>query len=252
MSLFQFGFTRISNSSPGCSQDERVSSVPAHMPTQEDSGLGAVEYESAMNSVSDLCDPTTSKKRRQRGTYTHYTPSDRAKIGKYALENGNLRALRHFSAIFPDIKESTVRNFKKAYKEHIDHQRKQQNPKPVTEILSKHRGRPPLLLQIDAKLIVFLKAVRKRGGVINCNIVRATAKALIESAESGLVKESLSKIDLPRSWVQSIYRRMKLNRRMATTSRPPVPCSLYNECRTHFLRCVDKMIKKYTIPCTKL
>ena len=238
MSLFQFGFTRASSSSCDSSQEERIP-VPAHMPTQEESGLGIVEYNSTMSSVSELCDPTTTKKR----------PSDRAKIGKYALENGNLKAMRHFSASsYPDIKESTIRNFKKAYKERLDSERKQQNPAPVTEIPSKHRGRPPLLLPVDGKLIVFLKAIRKRGGVVNSNIVRATAKALIASAESGTIKENLSKINLPRSWVQSIYRRMKFSARMATTSRPPVPPGLYNECRTHFLCCVDKTIKKYAIP----
>ena len=111
MSPFQFGFSHVSNSSPGCSQDQGVP-VPAHIPTLGESGLGAVEYESTVSSVSDLSDPTaTNKKRTQRGTYTHYTPSNRAKIGKYALENGNLRALHHFSAEFPNLKESTVRNF---------------------------------------------------------------------------------------------------------------------------------------------
>ena len=168
MSLFQFGFSHVSNSSPGCSQDQGVP-VPAHIPTLGESGLGAVEYESTVSSVLDLSDPTgTNKKRRQRGTYTHYTPSDRAKIGKYALENGNLRALHHFSAEFPNLKESTVRNFKKSYKELMEHQRKQRNPKPVTEISSKPRGRPPLLLEVDTKLIVFLNEVQKRGGVVNC------------------------------------------------------------------------------------
>ena len=111
MSLFQFGFTSSSCNFSHSSQEERVP-VLAHMPTQEDSGLGIVENNSAMSSVSDLCDPTTTKKRRQRGTYTNYTPSDRAKIGKYALENGNLRAMRHFSASYP---ESTIRNFKKKH-----------------------------------------------------------------------------------------------------------------------------------------
>ena len=102
MSLLQFGFLRVSNSTPGCS----------HIPTLEESGLGAVEYESAVSSVSNLSDPTaTNKKRRQQGIYTNYTVSNRAKIGKYALENGNLRAINHFSAEFPDLKQSTVRNF---------------------------------------------------------------------------------------------------------------------------------------------
>ena len=35
---------------------------------------------------------------------------------------------------------------------------------------------------------------------------------------------------------------------MATTSRPPVPQGLYDECRNHYLREVDETIKKYVIP----
>ena len=83
----------------------------------------------------------------------------------------------------------------------MERQRKQWKPKPVTEISSKPRGCPPLLLEVDTKLIVFLNAVWKRGGVVNCHVVCATAKALIESAESGTVKQNLSQIDLPRTWL---------------------------------------------------
>ena len=68
----QFGFSRISNSTPGCSQDQRMP-VPAHIPTLEESGLGPMEYESTVSSVSDHSGPTASnKKQRQQGTYTHY------------------------------------------------------------------------------------------------------------------------------------------------------------------------------------
>ena len=58
------------------------------------------------------------------------------------------------------------------------------------------------------KLLLLLKAVCRRGGVVNSHVVRATAKALIDTAGSETTKQQLSKIDLPRSWVQSIYRRM--------------------------------------------
>ena len=90
MLLFQFGFSHISNSTPASYQDQGVP-VPTHIPTPEDleSGLEAVEYEHTMSSVSDLSDPwptATNQKRRQRGTYTHYTASNRAKMGKYALK----------------------------------------------------------------------------------------------------------------------------------------------------------------------
>ena len=158
-----------------------------------------------------------------------------------------LNASRHFQAEFPDLKESTIRNFKKAYKEHLAYQRKQLHPKPVIEILTRPRGRPPLLLEVDAKLLSLLKAIRSKGGVINIHVVRAAAKALIDTADERMSRQ-LSNIDLPRSWVQSVYRRMGMKRRMATTSRPPVPQGLYDECRNQYLRDIGEIIKKYSVP----
>lgn len=35
---------------------------------------------------------------------------------------------------------------------------------------------------------------------------------------------------------------------MATTSRPPIPKGLYEECRIQFLRDVDKSVKEFSIP----
>ena len=42
-----------------------------------------------------------------RGTYTDYTPENRAKIGRYAAENGPARATRHFA-----VPETTGRRLK--------------------------------------------------------------------------------------------------------------------------------------------
>jgi len=106
------------------------------------------------------------------------------------------------------------------------------HPKAVTEIPSQPQGCPPLLLEVDVKLLLFLKAVRKRGGVVNSHVVCAAAKALIDTAGSETTKQQLSKIDFPHSWVQSIDKYMGPNRRMATTSRPPVPQGLYTNVET--------------------
>ena len=72
------------------------------------------EYESTLSSVTDLADPTPAKKCQLRDAYTHYSNKDRAKIGQYALENSNDQARHHFLVQFPDLKESSVRDFKKA------------------------------------------------------------------------------------------------------------------------------------------
>ena len=41
---------------------------------------------------------------------------------------------------------------------------------------------------------------------------------------------------------------MKLTRRAGTTSRPPVPRGIYEECRSEYLRDVSQKMKSYSIP----
>ena len=53
---------------------------------------------------------------------------------------------------------------------------------------------------------------------------------------------------MPRTWVQSIYRRMGYTRRAATTSRPPVPQRLYDECCREFLNDIKEKMTLYSIP----
>ena len=88
MSLFQFGFTHSSSSSSepnSSSQAKNRQSIS--LPTLEESGLGQVEYDHVVESVSDLVDPdgepNARKKKSSRGTHTQYTPEDRAQIGRY-------------------------------------------------------------------------------------------------------------------------------------------------------------------------
>ena len=242
MSLFQFGFQ-----SSRRNTQEQIASA-SFVPTRDESGLGAEEYCAILASdVAEFADPTPgSKKRKTRGKYERYTPEQRAGIGKYALENGNESARRHFLSTFPCLSESTIRNFKKAYIESMKYQQKKIHPQPVTAIPAKPRGRPPILLDLDGKLIDFLKAIRLKGGVINIHVVRAAAKALIESNPTS--SQQLLRFDMPRSWVHSLYKRIGYTIRRGTTSRPPVPRGLYNECRREYLHSINEMIEEHAIP----
>lgn len=247
MSLFQFGFQ--SSSRVRSTQEQSVSnSVPSFMPTCFESGLGNVEHSAVVASgVAELADPSpATKKRKTRGKYTEYTPQQRASIGKYACEHGNERARKYFLSTFPQLRESTIRNFKKAYKEKMKYQLTQLNPQPVTAIPVKDRGRPPILLDLDEKLITFLRALRTKGGVINIHVVRATTKALIESNPTP--SQHLLNFDMRRSWVHSLYRRIGFTVRKGTTSRPPVPRGLYDECRRAYLQNILDVIKKHSVP----
>ena len=77
---------------------------------------------------------------------------------KYSCEHGNTKALRHFSKKYPNLKESTMCNFKKAYQDKLKViQRQEGNVRQVTSLESLPRGRPPLLLELNCKLISFVK-----------------------------------------------------------------------------------------------
>ena len=103
--LYQFGFKRRrTENGSGRSTDILTDiEVPRCMPSLEEArtlGLGEAEYKRVLNETSDAVIDTTYKKQRvARGKYTKYSNEDHAKIGKYALENGNERARKHFYKI---------------------------------------------------------------------------------------------------------------------------------------------------------
>ena len=134
--------------------------------------------------------------------------------------------------------------FKKKYYEKLSKARREGK----TEVLylpSKVRGRPPILTELDGKLIRFLKGIRGRGGVINIHVVRAVTQALIDCNTS---LTHLANFDMPRSWVHSIYKRMGYKARAGTTSRPPVPLGLFSESRFEYLSSILETVEQYAIP----
>ena len=113
MSLFQYGLKCVSSTSQSYDVPQ---SVPNHLPQHHESGLSIEEHANTTISVADLSDPQiTTNKRKKRGKYAvyTYTEKDRARIGKYASDNGNERARKRFISDFPT--QSTIRNFKKLY-----------------------------------------------------------------------------------------------------------------------------------------
>lgn len=247
MSIFKY-FGKTPGSGTGNGNDDHQS--PAFLPNGFESGLGQQEYQNVVSNVIDLANPSTSspatgkQPRGKRNPYVHYSGEIRAKIAKYAAENGNEKARKHFSKDFPDLKESTIRNFKKKYYAQLAEARKAGSTEVVC-IPSEVRGRPPILMELDKKLLTFLKGIRNRGGVINIHVVRAVTHALITSNPA---MTHLNNFDMPRSWVHSLYKRMGYTVRAGTTSRPPVPYGLYTENRYTFLSSIFETVEQYSIP----
>lgn len=142
-----------------------------HLSSSTESGLGDAKHSQVCEAMLDLADPSPTKKRRAHSKYTHYSPAECAQIGRYALENGNEIARKHFTYT---LKESTVRN-QLAYKESLKRQQE------VAGVPHKRRRCPLILLELDVKLMQFFRAVQNGGGIVNIHVVSASAKALIDS-----------------------------------------------------------------------
>lgn len=171
MSLFSFAF-RKKSSETGNESQATNKPLPTYLPEQVESGLRREEHDLVTTTAEDLANPEPEpKKRKTRGKYATYSDKQRAAIGKYASENGPEKARKRFIAELPNLNESTVRYFKRLYQQKMKEEAKKDNPLPVTVLPTQPRGRPPLLLELDAKLIHFLQAVRRKGGVINIHVV---------------------------------------------------------------------------------
>ena len=110
---------------------------------------------------------------------------------------------------------------------------------------SKVHGRSPILMDLDNKLLTFLKGIRSRGGVINIHVVQGVTHGCITSNPA---MTYLNNFDMPHSLVHSIYKRMGYTEQAGTTPRPPMPYGLYTENRYTFLSNIVKTVEQYSIP----
>ena len=81
---------------------------------------------------------------------------------------------------------------------------------------------------------------------MNGSVVSATAKALISSNPS--MRDKYLSFTSTRGWTQSIYRRCNFSRRAGTTTKPPVPRGVYEDCKLTYLSDIDSCIKQHKIP----
>ena len=149
MSLFQFHFTRASSSRDTENGTQEQLDSPTYLPNTSEYGLGVEEHSIVTTSVSELADPEPSRRKRKNGgKYTEYSDKNRAKIGRYACENGNEREQKHvhFLKKFPRLTESTVWNFKIKYIEKMIVEQRRLNRQPVTRLSVEQMGRPLILL----------------------------------------------------------------------------------------------------------
>ena len=146
-------------------------------------------YESSVTVNVHSESTTLPSVRAKWGSYHAFTDEIRAKIGRHALEHGNTCAVKHFTKeLYFDIKESTVRNFKKAY---IKKLQSSKDSDSITSLPNKNRGRPLKLGNIDSQVQVYLRKLLSAGGIVNRTVTLAAAKGIILSRAPHLYKDNL-------------------------------------------------------------
>ena len=124
------------------------------MASRQDTSMGELDFRAVQKQVQDA----SSGKRNQ---YVKYSDVDRFDIGKYANENGPAAAVRKFSSRFTALNESTVRTFRKKYREEVK-KANMESRAVLNKLSMERRGRPLMLGDVlDKKIQDYIKVKRK-------------------------------------------------------------------------------------------
>ena len=184
----------------------------------------------------------------KRGTYSTFSSEKKAKVAKYAVENGVTALLRHFSKSgeFRELKESTVRGWMNAYKKEI--KKASADGNTIIELPEKKRGRPLLLGEdLEEQVKVFLHQVRGYGGVINAPIALAASKGIVMAKDANMLSENGGSITLTKDWAKRLLGRMGFVKRKASTKARITP-EHFEELKTQYLQDIETVVKMEDIP----
>ena len=182
---------------------------------------------------------------KKRGAYEKITPENKAKIAKYAAENGIAAAIRHFNKqqAFSNLKESTVRGWKKAYCEDLSRRNEAEE-----RMLKKNVGRPLLLgkdVEESARKVIL--CIRASGGVINNSIVIGIITGIVRNINSNLLAENGGPIHVDKAVARRLLMRMQYVKRRGTTKAKVMP-SEFLSLQTIFLDDIRTVVTFEQIP----
>ena len=148
---------------------------------------------------------------KTKGPYAKFTPEFKAKIAKYAIENGNCAAARKFSApVDKPINESSVRFWVVAYKKELRRKRRIGEALPDVQVLPECKKGGPLLLgeKLDCKVKSYVRAVREVGGPVTTTIVLSAGRAVVIHYDPQLLSINGGPLVLTATWAKSLLYRM--------------------------------------------
>ena len=157
----------------------------------------------------------------KRGQYKAYDETTRARIGRYAAENGNKAAVEKFSAELGYIvPESTVRGMKTAYLREL---KKAKDSSGVKTLPHQNKGRPLKLGKYDEQVREYIRSLRLAGGIVSRSIVVSAAKGIIQHYDPSYLQEHGGELVVDDSWAKSLLNRMGYVKRKGTKAARKLP-----------------------------
>ena len=187
--------------------------------------------------------PLRVGEKKETGEYVHYSPEVKAKIARYAIDNGPTKAAKHFSKVLEkNISESTVRGFKSSYI------LQSAGKESVNKLTTKSRGRPTLLPnEMDNDVKDYIRDLRESGGILNTNIVQCIGKGVVLEKNKSLLLEYGGSIELTREWARSVLDRMNFKKLKATKGIKHKPND-FDKLKSDFIERIDSAIGEDDIP----
>ncbi|CAC5413807.1 unnamed protein product [Mytilus coruscus] len=183
--------------------------------------------------------------KRKRGDYNNYDDETRAKIARYAVDNGVARASRKFTSdLGRKVSETTIRSMRDTYVK----LKKKVGTELVTLPHSPH-GNPLLLGDLDTKVQDWIRKVRINGGVINARIVMAAAEAIVTKFARHRLERYGGHITITSSFAKSLLRRMGFVKRKGTKAVKHLPND-FDEIRQEYISKINNVREKHHIPDT--
>ena len=170
------------------------------------------------------CEERTEVREKKRGHYEFFSPTNKAKVAKYASENGVTASLRHYKQIneFDNLKESTVWGWVTQYRNELPHVAGELTPTGagiVEKLCEKKQGRPLLIGEdLETQVQEFIREVRVSDGVINTAITLAAVKGIVLARDANMLSESGGYLSLTSDWTKRLMSRMRLVKHKATTT----------------------------------
>ena len=224
MSIYRY-FSKEPTSKPTNSEVDQPLQQALRLPSptgELSQSVSSSSIESANRKVLELFDQQADHAKgtlvKKRGKYTKYSAEDKATIANYAVQHGTSVAIKKFKKEFPDLKWSTLNDWKKQMITEVKKNHSCGNNEKITALVTKKQGRPSKLSDEIAKdLVAYVRALRDAGGTVNSAILIAAATGMVLRRDPSSLSINGGHITLEKDWAKYFLHKIGFVKRKATT-----------------------------------